>query len=109
MKKLVSVVAAVAMVGMALPVFAAKKAKTQGKVLNICVWNEEFQSRFRDYFEKAGKLPADVKVNWIITPNQGSAYQNKLDELLLNQENVSADEKIDLFLVEADYAQRHRP
>ncbi len=107
MKKLVSVVAAVAMVGMALPVFAAKKAKTQGKVLNICVWNEEFQSRFRDYFEKAGKLPADVKVNWIITPNQGSAYQNKLDELLLNQENVSADEKIDLFLVEADYALKY--
>lgn len=109
MKKLVSVVAAV-MVGitaMSLTGCGAAKAKEQGKVLNICVWNEEFQSRFKDYFETSGKLPSDVKVNWIITPNQGNAYQNKLDELLLNQENASDDEKVDLFLVEADYALKY--
>ena len=110
MKKLVSVVAAAAMVGLAalsMTSCGAAKSKAQGKVLNICVWNEEFQSRFNDYFAKAGLVPEDVKVNWIITPNQGNAYQNKLDELLLSQENAPADEKVDLFLVEADYALKY--
>ena len=81
-----------------------KKGK-EGKVLNIYCWNEEFQSRFNDYYAK--KLPADVKVNWVITPNQGNAYQDRLDEDLLKQDSASADEKIDLFLVEADYALKY--
>ena len=76
-----------------------------GKVLNIYVWNTEFQDRFNTYY--ASKLPADVKVNWVITPNQDNAYQNKLDEALLQQENAPLDEKIDLFLVEADYALKY--
>ncbi len=85
-------------------VMAAKKQKA-GKVLNIYCWNEEFQSRFNDYY--ASKLPSDVKVNWIITPNQGNAYQNKLDEALLLQKKAKADDKVDLFLVEADYALKY--
>jgi len=84
---------------------AVAEPKAQGKVLNIYVWNEEFQSRFKDYY--ASKLPADVKVNWMITPSQDSAYQNKLDEALLRQDTVSDDEKIDIFLVEADYALKY--
>ena len=76
-----------------------------GKVLNIYVWNTEFQERFNTYY--ASKLPADIKVNWVITPNQDNAYQNKLDEALLQQDSVPADEKIDLFLVEADYALKY--
>ena len=85
-------------------VMAAKKQKA-GKVLNIYCWNEEFQSRFNDYY--ASKLPSDIKVNWIITPSQGNAYQNKLDEALLMQKKAKADEKVDLFLVEADYALKY--
>ena len=76
-----------------------------GKVLNIYVWNTEFQERFNTYY--ASKLPADVKVNWIITPNQDNAYQNKLDEALMRQDSLPNDEKIDLFLVEADYALKY--
>ncbi|MDF2654128.1 MAG: hypothetical protein K0R19_602 [Bacillota bacterium] len=79
----------------------------QGKVLNIYCWNEEFQSRFTDYFEKLGLVPEGVKVNFIITPSQDNAYQNALDEALLKQDSASADDKIDLFLIEADYALKY--
>ncbi|NLU53018.1 MAG: carbohydrate ABC transporter substrate-binding protein [Clostridiaceae bacterium] len=77
----------------------------EGKVLRIYCWNDEFKSRFTDYFEKKGKLPSDVKVEWVITPNQNNAYQNKLDEDLLNQDKAA--EKIDIFLIEADYALKY--
>jgi multiple sugar transport system substrate-binding protein len=76
-----------------------------GKVLTIYCWNEEFQSRFNDYF--ADKVPADVEVNWVITPNQNNAYQEKLDADLLNQDAAAADDKIDIFLIEADYADKY--
>ena len=84
---------------------AAAAGTSGGKVLNIYVWNEEFQSRFNDFYAK--KLPSDVTVNWVITPNQGNAYQNKLDETLLAQEKAAANDKIDIFLVEADYALKY--
>ncbi len=71
----------------------------EGKVFNIYAWNEEFKG----FFEKYYKVPEGITVNWIITPNDGGAYKNKLDEALLNQENVPADEKIDMFLLEVDH------
>ena len=77
----------------------------QGKVFNIHCWNTEFQDRFNAYF--ADKVPADVTVNWVITPNDDNAYQNKLDEFLLLQETAAVDDKVDLFLVEADYALKY--
>ncbi len=85
----------------------SSELKSDGKVLNICVWNNEFKDRFAKYFEAKGLVPDGVKVNWLLTPNLDNAYQNKLDELLLNQENVSDDEKVDIFLVEADYAKKY--
>jgi DNA-binding transcriptional regulator/RsmH inhibitor MraZ len=87
--------------------FAAPKATNDGKVLTIYVWNDEFQTRFKDYFEKAGLVPKGVTVNWVVTPNQDNAYQNKLDEALLNQDKADAKDKIDIFLVEADYALKY--
>ena len=78
----------------------------QGKVLNIYCWNTEFQDRF-EYFKKSGKLPSDVKVNFVVTPNENNAYQNALDAALLKQIDVPADEKIDIFLIEADYALKY--
>ena len=83
------------------------KATNGGKVLTIYVWNDEFQTRFKDYFEKAGLVPAGVTVNWVVTPNQDNAYQNKLDEALLAQDKAAANDKIDIFLVEADYALKY--
>ena len=71
----------------------------EGKVFNIYAWNEEFKG----FFEKYYTVPEGVTVNWIINPSDGGVYQDKLDEALLNQANVADDEKIDMFLAEADY------
>jgi len=86
------------------------KAPAAGKVLNIYVWNEEFQGRVRQFYpgyNASNDTIGDVKVNWVITPNANNAYQNKLDEVLLQQENAAADDKVDIFLVEADYALKY--
>ena len=91
-----------------------KKAETtasaEGKVLNIYVWNEEFQTRVKKYYpgyDATNDTIGDVKVNWVVTPNQGNAYQDKLDEVLAQQANAKADDKVDIFLVEADYALKY--
>ena len=86
---------------------AAAPATEQGKVYNIYCWNDEFQTRFQKYFVDAGLVPEGVTINWVITPNADNAYQNKLDETLLAQETAAADDKIDLFLIEADYALKY--
>lgn len=85
----------------------------EGKVLNIYVWNEEFKSRVTDHYpgyvkvdDTNGKI-GDVAVKWHITPNENNAYQNNLDETLLKQASAAADDKIDIFLVEADYALKY--
>jgi hypothetical protein len=75
------------------------KPAQEGKVFNIYAWNEEFKGFFEKYFE----VPEGINVNWIITPSDGGAYQEKLDQALLAQASASADEKVDLFLAEADY------
>lgn len=84
-----------------------------GKVLNIACWNEEFKSRITDHYPGYQEVDAttgkigDVTVKWNITPNKDNAYQNKLDENLLKQADAAADDKIDIFLVEADYALKY--
>ncbi len=87
--------------------------ETGGKVLNIYGWNEEFKSRLTDHYPgyeevdgTTGKI-GDVTVKWTITPSKDNAYQNNLDEKLLAQSKAAADEKIDIFLVEADYALKY--
>ena len=85
----------------------------EGKVLNIYCWNEEFKSRITDHYPGYTKIDAtsgtigDVTVKWNITPNDDNAYQNNLDATLLKQADAAADDKIDLFLVEADYALKY--
>ena len=88
-------------------------AADEGKVLNIYCWNEEFKSRIEDHYPgyvvvdgTTGTI-GDVTVNWNITPNDDNAYQNNLDATLLKQADAAADDKIDLFLVEADYALKY--
>lgn len=91
----------------------ASSLKDDGKVLNIYCWNEEFKSRitahYPDYQEvdaTHGKI-GDVDVTWNITPSDDNAYQNNLDAALLNQQDAPADDKIDIFLVEADNALKY--
>ena len=100
MKKLVSLLLAVLML---TPMFAMTASAEEGKVLNIYCWNTEFQTRFEAFY----KVPEGVTVNFVITPSQSNAYQNALDEALLGQADAAADSKVDLFLVEADYAVKY--
>ncbi|MCR5324990.1 MAG: ABC transporter substrate-binding protein [Lachnospiraceae bacterium] len=72
-----------------------------GKVLNIYAWNEEFKGFFEKYYQS--KIPADVKVNWVINASDNGLYQQKLDEALEKQSSAAADDKVDIFLAEADY------
>ncbi|MEE3420761.1 MAG: carbohydrate ABC transporter substrate-binding protein [Lachnospiraceae bacterium] len=87
----------------------------EGKVLNIQCWNEEFKSRVEDHYpgyEKDSSDPnkgkiGDVTVQWTITPSDDNAYQNNLDNILPENADASADDKVDIFLMEADYAKKY--
>ena len=92
---------------------ASTAAADEGKVLNIQCWNEEFKSRVTDHYpgyekvsDTQGKI-GDVTVNWIITPTDDNAYQNNLDSILPGNADASADDKVDIFLMEADYALKY--
>ncbi|HUH44907.1 MAG TPA: carbohydrate ABC transporter substrate-binding protein, partial [Treponemataceae bacterium] len=49
--------------GMVFVGCAKDTAKKQGKVLTIYCWNDEFQSRFNDYFAAKGLVPDGIEVN----------------------------------------------
>lgn len=115
-KKIISIMLCAAMTtamtaGLAATAFAAEGE--EGKILNIYCWNEEFKSRITDHYPDYAEVDAttgtigDVTVKWNITPNDDNAYQNNLDATLLKQADAAADDKIDLFLVEADYALKY--
>lgn len=88
-------------------------ATDDGKTLNIYVWNEEFKTRVAELYPGYEEVDAthgkigDVEVNWNITPSDDNAYQENLDSMLEKQETASADDKIDIFLLEADYALKY--
>ena len=95
---------------------ASAAPAAQGKVLNIWCWNDEFQSRFNDYYPEVKEIAADkstttlkdgTTVKWTINANENNNYQNKLDEALLSQDSAADDDKIDIFLIEADYALKY--
>ncbi len=92
---------------------ASAKLSSDGKVLNIYCWNTEFQDRIKMHYPgyeevdpTTGKI-GEVTVKWNITANENNAYQNNLDDTLLKQDSAAADDKIDLFLIEADYALKY--
>ena len=70
----------------------AEEAAEEGKVLNIWCWNDEFQSRFNEFYPEVDEVAEDKStttlkdgtvVKWTINPNEGNNYQDKLDEALL--------------------------
>ncbi len=77
----------------------AEAASDEGTVFNIYAWNEEFKG----FFEKYYTVPDGVTVNWIIVPSDNGQYQDALDNALLSQADASDDDKVDMFLAEADY------
>ena len=94
----------------------ASVSLAEGSVLNVWCWNDEFQSRFNAYYPEVKEVAEDKStttlndgtiVKWTINPNADNNYQNKLDEALLAQESSADDDKIDMFLIEADYALKY--
>jgi hypothetical protein len=122
-KKLIAALLVAATVGMALtgcsqptecPTSSdslSGKATNGGTVLNIRCWNDEFQRRFRAYstdyvktLDNGDDLLRDgTVVRWNIVANDNNGYQIALDAALLEQDNAKAEDKIDVFLAEADY------
>jgi hypothetical protein len=92
---------------------AEADVSSDGKVLNVYCWNDEFQRRVKDHYPGYTEVDAttgkidDVTVKWNITPNADNAYQNNLDNTLKKQGEAAADDKIDIFLIEADYALKY--
>lgn len=79
---------------------------TEGKVVNIYCWNDEFQKHYDAYAADLADTYG-VKVNFVIVANENNAYQNNLDAALQAQETAAEDDKVDIFLVEADYATKY--
>ena len=111
-KKVIATAVATAMIG----ALGATSALAEGSTLNIWCWNDEFQSRFNDYYPEVAEIAEDKStttlndgtvVNWVINPNEGNNYQDKLDEALMAQADAADDDKIDIFLIEADYALKY--
>lgn len=83
--------------------------------LKIYTWNDEFKERFRAFYPEYDAEKSDpatkeylkdgTEIVWVTTANDNNGYQNKLDEDLAKQ--ATSDDKIDIFLVEADYALKY--
>lgn len=106
---------AVALVGCNKGGGSDSKFEQEGDTLVIRVWNDEFQGRFRNYYPGYVKTNADgtdllddgTIVKWIMVPNDDNAYQMALDQALAGQDKAAANDKIDIFLIEADYATKY--
>lgn len=89
---------------------------SEGKVINIYSWNNEFSQRLQAVYPEVKETSSDgtitylkdgTEIHWIINPNQDGVYQQKLDEALLNQADAAADDKVDIFLSETDYVYKY--
>lgn len=81
-------------------------SRKEGQVVNIYSWNTEFKGIYEAY-AKDLEDKHNVDVNFIVITNDYSAYQTNLDEALAEQNNAIDDDKVDIFLVEADYASKY--
>lgn len=117
MKKLVALLLAALMALSMCSAFAEDIYTTDfdvpatGEKFVIYAWNDEFQGMLKNYYIPAVggtvaedgtmTLPNGDVIEFVINPNDGGVYQQKLDAAL------SAGEHIDMFLVEADYALKY--
>lgn len=78
--------------------------------VTIRSWNDEFWWRMREHMPNFVSNPQEeyvgyangIKINYVISPNEGDNYQVCLDAALKNSQ-----EDVDLFLVEGDYAKKY--
>ena len=84
--------------------------KPTGKVLNIYCWDNSFEQVLTKYYpayDPDKKCIGDVQVHWIIVPSTDNIYQTTVDKALAERDDVSADERIDVFLTEADSVRKY--
>ena len=90
--------------------------KMEGNVLNIWCWNEDFQRYFNEYYPDVESVSKDrttttlkdgTAVKWTIHSSLDNNYQDQLDKALMAQGRAAADDKIDIFLLEPDYAWKY--
>lgn len=74
-----------------------------GNKLRIACWNYELAEFVEAYYT----APAGIEIEWVQYPNNDGVYQQNLDRMLQANEKASADEKIDIFLAEADYIKKY--
>jgi len=88
-------------------------SQESGKVLNIYCWNDLLMTRMEEHYPGYVKVDdthgtiGDVDVVWTITAAANNAYQDLLDRDLLQNSEADPDSRIDIFLVEADYALKY--
>ena len=91
---------------------AESPAGDEGKVLRIYCWNTELKSRMEAWYPGYEADPedttrgyiGDVSVQWVITPIADYEYENTLTKDL--SKNFEAEEPIDLYLLDTDFARR---
>ncbi len=85
----------------------------EGAVLNICCFNEEFKTRLVDHYpeyREVGPMTGqigDVLVKWTMYSSDDGTYQAMLDQMLAENEDKPADERIDIFLAEEGFLGRY--
>ena len=84
----------------------AVEMNAEGGVVNIYSWNTEFKGIYEQYAADLAESHG-VDVNFVVITNDYSAYQTNLDEMLADQEQSIDDDKVDIFLIEADYASKY--
>lgn len=84
----------------------AAEENGEGAVVNIYSWNSEFQGLYESYASDLAEAHG-VKVHFIINSSDHNSYQTNLDSALAEQETAIDDDKVDIFLIEADYAGKY--
>lgn len=131
-KKFLGLAAGAAVVGLAAVALTSCGGNSEkqigvtdgGKTIRIQCWNEEGRRLFNKFVSDEGKallakgeiMDKDtaegaltgmhyngIPVVWTQTPSDGGAYQQKLDTEFDAQAGKAAEDRVDLFLAEADY------
>lgn len=81
-------------------------ADNSGDRLRIACWNMEFAEFVRAYIAPGDKITVggkELTIDWVQYSNENGVYQQNLDRMLQANESAAPNDKIDMFLAEADY------
>ena len=85
---------------------SGEKMYDEGKVLNICIWLDDFKNILCNYYpgyNKENNTIGGVKIKWREYSYDTREYHKKLLEELAKNESSPEDERIDLYLVESEF------